>query len=299
MTTDPVCGMTVDEKNAAGSASHGGQIYHFCSARCLGQFQANPAQFVGASKPAAHVHGQMIAAPTQSEKIGDKAKDPICGMLVDKATALKTERGGRAYYFCSTGCQRTFESPEQELKSMKTRVMIALSGVLVLAILRAGAFLALATGATIVTWAPIPQLPWFTWGMWLFLLVTPVQFIGGWSFYKGAWNAIRTRSINMDFLIALGTTVAYFYSVVVLFFPEVLPIKVEQRDIYFEVSAVIIAFVLLGKYMEEIIKKRSSAAVRKLLDLRPAVAHVIRAGAEMEVPAESVMVDETVVVRPG
>ena len=84
-----------------------------------------------------------------------------------------------------------------------------------------------------------------------------------------------------------------------MFFPEVLPVKVEERDVYFEVSAVIIAFVLLGKYMEEIIKKRSSAAVRKLLDLRPATARVIREGEEMEVPAESVMVGEIVVVRPG
>ncbi|HRP97976.1 MAG TPA: heavy metal translocating P-type ATPase [Rhodocyclaceae bacterium] len=227
------------------------------------------------------------------------AKDPICGMMVSKATALKSERGGRTYYFCSTGCQRTFESPEAELKSMRTRVAIALTGVLALAILRAGAFLTLATGATIVTWAPIPALPWFTWGMWLFLLVTPVQFIGGWSFYKGSWNAIRTRTINMDFLIALGTTVAYVYSVAVLFFPEVLPVEVEERDVYFEVSAVIIAFVLLGKYMEELIKKRSSAAVRKLLDLKPATARVIRNSIEMEVPAESVMVGEVVVVRPG
>ena len=135
--------------------------------------------------------------------------------------------------------------------------------------------------------------------MWLFLLVTPVQFIGGWGFYKGSWTAIRTRTINMDFLIALGTSVAYFYSVAVLFFPEVLPVKVEERDVYFEVSAVIIAFVLLGKYMEEIIKKRSSAAVRRLLDLKPAIAHVVREGNEMDVPAESVMVDETIVVRPG
>lgn len=103
----------------------------------------------------------------------------------------------------------------------------------------------------------------------------------------------------MDFLIALGTSVAYFYSVAVLFFPEVLPVKVEERDVYFEVSAVIIAFVLLGKYMEEIIKKRSSAAVRKLLDLKPATARVVREGQEMEVPAESVMVKEIIVVRPG
>jgi Cu+-exporting ATPase len=285
--------MAVDEKKAVGTSVYQGVTYYFCSSPCLQAFEENPAKYVRADAPAA-----MTPVPkTKSAK--DMAKDPICGMVVEKATALKSERGGRAYYFCSTGCQRTFESPEAELKSMKTRVTIALTGVLALAILRAAAFIFLAAGATIVTWAPIPALPWFTWGMWLFLLVTPVQFIGGWGFYKGAWTAVRTRSINMDFLIALGTTVAYLYSVAVLFFPWVLPVKVEERDVYFEVSAVIIAFVLLGKYMEEIIKKRSSAAVRKLMDLRPATAHVVRDGREMEVPAESVMVDETVIVKPG
>ena len=230
---------------------------------------------------------------------GNMAKDPICGMMVDKTTALSRERGGRSYYFCSDTCLRTFESPERELKAMKTRVTIALTGVLALALLRAGAFIALAAGATLLTWVPIPALPWFTWGIWLFLLVTPVQFIGGWSFYKGAWNAIRTRNINMDFLIALGTSVAYFYSVAVLFFPDVLPVKVAERDVYFEVSAVIIAFVLLGRYMEEIIKKKSSAAVRRLLDLKPAIAHVIRDGREVDLPAESVMAGELLVVKPG
>src|SRR3990172_325781 len=103
----------------------------------------------------------------------------------------------------------------------------------------------------------------------------------------------------MDFLIALGTSVAYLYSVAVIFFPKVLPVAVEERDVYFEVSAVIIAFVLLGKYMEEMIKKRSPAAVRKLMDLKPATARVVREGVEMEVPAETVMVDEVVIVRPG
>ena len=242
-----------------------------------------------------HVHAAR-AAPAATSGL---AKDPICGMMVDKATALTAERSGRTYYFCSAACQRTFEDPERELSSMRRRVTIALTGVLALAILRAGAFIALAAGATLLTWAPIPALPWFTWGVWLFILVTPVQFIGGWSFYVGSWQAIRTHKINMDFLIALGTTVAYAYSVVVVFAPNILPVKVEERAVYFEVSAVIIAFVLLGKYMEEIIKKRSSAAVRKLMDLRPAVAHVVRGGAEVEVPAESVMAGEILVVRPG
>ncbi|MEK7313267.1 MAG: HAD-IC family P-type ATPase, partial [Deltaproteobacteria bacterium] len=220
-------------------------------------------------------------------------------MVVDKEKSLKSELGGRSYYFCSVGCQRTFEAPEEELKSLKKRVSIALAGVLVLAVLRAGFFIGLATGATIITWAPIPALPWFTWGVWLFILVTPVQFIGGWSFYKGAWNALMNRAINMDSLIALGTTTAYVYSVVVIFAPDILPVKVEERNVYFEVSAVIIAFVLLGKYMEEIIRKRSSAAVRKLMDLKPQTARVVRNGAEMEIPAEHVLLGDIVVVRPG
>lgn len=307
MARDPVCGMIVDERHAAATSCYRDLTYFFCSLTCREDFEASPATYVRTATgdallrtpaEAPHVH-TMPSSATIPKDSGELAKDPVCGMLVNKATALKSERAGRTYYFCSSGCRRTFESPEQELKSMRTRVAIALTGVLALAILRAAAFIALATGATLVTWAPIPQLPWFTWGMWLLILVTPVQFIGGWGFYKGAWQALRTLSINMDFLIALGTSVAYFYSVAVIFFPEALPVKVEERDVYFEVSAVIIAFVLLGKYMEEIIKKRSSAAVRKLMDLKPATAHVVRDGVEMEVPAESVMVDETVIVKPG
>ncbi|WP_439667939.1 Heavy metal translocating P-type ATPase [Cupriavidus necator] len=312
LVRDPVCGMEISPREAATSTELDQKRYWFCSPHCEQVFLANPAKYVlhpvdrrssaGPSRSPSPPGVAPIPAATPalaSHAAKQLAKDPICGMMVDKATALSAERGNRKYYFCSESCLRTFESPESELKAMKTRVTIALTGVLALAVLRAGAFLALAAGATLVTWAPIPALPWFTWGMWLFLLVTPVQFIGGWSFYKGAWNAIRTRNINMDFLIALGTSVAYFYSVVVLFFPSWLPVKVEERDVYFEVSAVIIAFVLLGKYMEEIIKKKSSAAVRRLLDLRPAVAHVLRDGTEVEIPAESIMVGEAVVVRPG
>ncbi len=113
----------------------------------------------------------------------------------------------------------------------------------------------------------------------------------------GAWHAIKERVANMDLLIALGTSTAYIYSAFVVFFPGVLP--VEEKNVYFEVSAIIIAFVLLGKYMEEIIKKRSSAAIRKLLDLKPQQARVIQDGKEIEVPAEFLMVDDIIIVRPG
>ncbi|HVT75870.1 MAG TPA: heavy metal translocating P-type ATPase [Acidimicrobiales bacterium] len=247
--------------------------------------------------PATPLHAGHLHAHHAS--VSGTARDPVCGMNVDKANALHSESGGRTYYFCSSGCQHTFDAPEDELRHLKRRVTIAMTGVLILAILRVAIFLGLAAGATLLTWAPIGALPWFTWGVWMMILVTPVQFIGGWGFYKGAWEAIRSRSINMDFLVAMGTSVAYFYSVVVVFAPEVLPVKVGERQVYFEVSAVIIAFVLLGKYMEDIIKHKSSAAVRQLMDLRPAVAHVVRDGQEMEVPAESLLIDDVVVVRPG
>jgi len=218
------------------------------------------------------------------------AKDPICGMVVPKATALSAQRGGRDYYFCSQTCLQTFQNPDRELRVMRRRVGFVIGGVLALALFRAGAFIALAAGISLVSWVPLPALPWMSWGKWLFVLATPVQFIGGWSFYTGAWAALKRRALNMDVLIALGTSVAYFYSVVVVFAPTWLPVGVNERDVYFEVSAVVIAFVLMGKYMEEIIKKRSSAAVRKLLDLQPATATVIR---------DAIDTGETVLVRPG
>jgi Cu+-exporting ATPase len=192
---------------------------------------------------------------------------------------------------------RTFEAPEAELKDMRRRVTIALTGVLALAVFRAALFLGLAAGATVLTWVPFSFLPWFNAGIWLFIITTPIMIFGGKGFFVGAYHAIKDRVANMDLLIALGTSTAYFYSAFVVFFPKVLP--VEEKNVYFDVSAIIIAFVLLGKYMEELIKKRSSAAIRKLLDLKPQKARVIRDGAEVEIPAESVMTDEIVIVRPG
>lgn len=258
-----------------------------------------PMNITKADRHSGHDHDPGLLGRGDEATGTDKARDPVCGMVLDKAGALSSEVGGRTYYFCSTGCQRTFESPEAELHSLKRRVSIAMAGVLVLAMMRAAIFLGLAAGATLLTWAPISALPWFTWGVWMMILVTPVQFIGGWGFYVGASQAIRQHRINMDLLVALGTSVAYFYSVIVVFAPDLLPVPVDERAVYFEVSAVIIAFVLLGKYMEDIIKKKSSAAVRKLMDLRPATATVVRDGQEMEVPAETVQIGDVVIVRPG
>src|SRR3989337_146965 len=217
-------------------------------------------------------------------------------MFVDER-GLNATIGGRKFYFCSESCLRTFVAPEKELRNLKRRMYLAVSGALLLAIMRAGLYLGLAFGAVAVTWVPIPNLPILTWGLLLFLITTPVQFIGGWTFYVGAYKALRRGVANMDVLIAIGTLAAYLYSVTVLFLPNLLPVK--ERDVYFEVSAVIIAFVLLGKFMEEAIKKRSSGAVRRLLDLKPRFARVVRAGTETEIPAEEIQVGDLVIIRPG
>ncbi|TBR08546.1 MAG: heavy metal translocating P-type ATPase [Candidatus Nitrosotenuis sp.] len=225
------------------------------------------------------------------------AKDPVCGMIVNEKTALSSEIGGKQFFFCSPNCQKTFVNPEKELASLKKRMYVAASGALVLAILRAGLYLGLAVGAVTVTWVPIPNIPYLTWGLLLFIIVTPIQLIGGWTFYVGAYEGIKRKTANMDLLISVGTLVAYIYSTIVVFLPDALPVK--ERDVYFEVSAVIIAFVLLGKFMEEAIKKKGSAAVRKLLDLRPTMATLLKDGNEVEIPAIQVQVGDVLIIRPG
>lgn len=284
--TDPVCKMVIEDKDAVATSLYKGKTYYFCSMPCKEDFDRNPESY-------------LMPAPVSMTAIvsGDMAKDPICGMVIPKDRSIKRVVGGREYYFCSESCVKTFEAPERELKDMKRRVTIALTGVLALAVLRAALFLGLAAGATVLTWIPFPWLPWFNAGVWLFIITTPIMVFGGKGFFIGAYQAIRQRVANMDLLIALGTSTAYLYSAFVIFFPGVLPVK--ESDVYFDVSAIIIAFVLLGKYMEEIIKKRSSAAIRKLLDLRPQTARVIRDGVETEIPAEQIMLDESIVVRPG
>ncbi|HVL86726.1 MAG TPA: heavy metal translocating P-type ATPase [Candidatus Thermoplasmatota archaeon] len=126
-------------------------------------------------------------------------------------------------------------------------------------------------------------------------LTTPVQFGVGYVFYVGTWKALRNRRANMDTLIAVGTTAAFGYSATEVLAPEALP----GHAIYFEVAAAVIALILLGKYLEALGKSRASAAVRRLLELRPLTARVLREGAEAQVAAAEVAVGDRVVVRPG
>jgi Cu+-exporting ATPase len=125
----------------------------------------------------------------------------------------------------------------------------------------------------------------------LFLLATPVQFIVGRGFFVGAYKALRNKNPNMDVLVAMGTSAAYFYSVYVTI--------VGIGDLYYSTSVMLMAFLILGRLMEATAKGRTSAAIRKLMGLRAKTARIIRDGEELEVPVESVQVDDIVVVRPG
>jgi len=132
-----------------------------------------------------------------------------------------------------------------------------------------------------------------------FLLATPIQFYGGARFYRGAWVVARHGSTDMNTLVALGTSVAYLYSGIAAFLPSLVTAEGLVVHLYFETSAAIIVLVLLGRYFESRARGRTSEAVKKLIGLVPKTARVVRGGAEVDVPLESVVVGERVVVRPG
>jgi Cu+-exporting ATPase len=133
------------------------------------------------------------------------------------------------------------------------------------------------------------------------LLATPVQFIIGYRFYKHAFYALRAKSPNMDVLIAMGTSAAYFYSVYNAFFQKPMPGTAApmMKDLYFEAAATIITLILLGKYFEAVAKGKTSEAIKKLMGLRAKTARVIRDAQEVDIPIEEVEVGDLILVRPG
>lgn len=144
--------------------------------------------------------------------------------------------------------------------------------------------------------APTMAAPWFNW--LLLALATPVQFYVGWQYYVGAYKALRNGAANMDVLIAMGTTVAYVYSIVVLL-GLTLNTTAFGEHVYFETAAVIIVLIMLGKFLEARAKGQTSEAIKKLMGLRAKTARVIRNGAELDVPVDDVRVGDVVLVRPG
>ncbi len=207
------------------------------------------------------------------------ASDPVCGMFVEESEdSLHATVRGTTYYFCSEACLKTFTEPERQLKVLKRNIAIAV---------------VLSIPIMILSYAKPSSIPV---GWVLLALATPVQFVPGWRFYEGTWNAFKMRASNMDVLIAVGTSAAYFYSLLYLLFPQELPFG----DYYFDTSALIIALILIGKLLEEFVRGKASDAVRKLLALQPPTARRLRAdGSEEEIPVQEVEVGDTLLVKPG
>ncbi|MDY7038262.1 MAG: heavy metal translocating P-type ATPase, partial [Thermodesulfobacteriota bacterium] len=133
-----------------------------------------------------------------------------------------------------------------------------------------------------------------SWVNWLFMaLATPVQFFTGWDYYKGGWKSIKNGSANMDVLVAMGSSVAYFYSFALLLFTSL------GAHVYFETSAVIITLIKLGKLIESRTKGRTGGAIRKLMRLRPKTATIVRNDKEEDIAISDVKVGDTIIVRPG
>ncbi|QDY85248.1 copper-translocating P-type ATPase [Paenibacillus polymyxa] len=150
------------------------------------------------------------------------------------------------------------------------------------------------------SWIYVPQLflnPWFQ-----LVLTTPIQFIIGWQFYVGAYKALRNGSSNMDVLVALGTSAAYFYSLYLTLRPSDamagMPIM-TMPELYYETSAVLITLILVGKWFEAVAKGRSSEAIKSLMNLQATTARVVRDGQELDIPIEQVRVKDIFIVRPG
>ncbi|MBT9313625.1 heavy metal translocating P-type ATPase [Leptothoe kymatousa] len=175
-------------------------------------------------------------------------------------------------------------------RQLLTRVMV--SGT-VGAILVVGSLPAM-VGIAIPGWPMVFHNPWLQ-----LVLATPVLFWCGQSFFVGAWKSVAHRAANMNTLVALGTGTAYLYSLFITVFPQVLLDRGMSPDVYYEAAVVIIALLLLGRYLENRARGQTSDAIRQLMGLQPQVAQVIRQDTAMTIPIDQVVVDDIVVVRPG
>ena len=210
-------------------------------------------------------------------------------MIIDSETAIKRKIGDRTYFFCAESCAAVYEAPERELRQMKRRIAITLLGAVAAGAVRIififglmGGIMALNIfgGLTVYSLAA-------------FIVATPIVWIAGFSIIKGAYFSLRNRKINMDVLVATGVIAGWGYGAINAFVPGV------GAQGYLEVAVGILAFVLLGKYIEESIRRRSAASIRKLLELQPTIARVVRDGEEVEVSIEEVQLGDTIVVKPG
>jgi Cu+-exporting ATPase len=281
---DPVCGMTVNPRSAAGEFSHRGVTYYFCHANCLAKFKAHPEKFLDSSaveRAMPPVSGVKYTCPMDPEIVQDHpGACPKCGMALEPMTPTADE------------------GPDPELASMTRRFWVGAALALPIFIIAMSSML------------PIPAIGGFLHKNmaalnWLQLvLATPVVLWCGWPFFERGWFSIVRRSPNMFTLIAVGVGAAFLYSLVATVAPSLFPEGFQNAhgavEPYFDSAAVIVVLVLLGQVLELRARRQTGAAIRALLGLAPKTARVVRPdGREEDLSISEVRVGDRFRIRPG
>jgi P-type Cu+ transporter len=275
---DPVCGMSVDPHTTPHRHTYQGCPYYFCSAGCRTKFAADPARYLSPAAAAPAVTpGTIYTCPMhpQIRQIGP-GSCPICGMALEPELVSAES------------------APNPELVDMTRRFWIGL--VLALPVV------ALEMGGHLIDLHDVISQTTSNWVQLVF--ATPVVLWAGWPFFVRGAQSLVTRNLNMFTLIAMGTGVAFLYSVVATLMPGLFPPAFRSHDgavaVYFEAAAVITVLVLVGQVLELRAREQTSGAIRALLDLAPKVARRVKEdGADEEISLEQVAVGDRLRVRPG
>ncbi len=320
---DPVCGMNVSEDSENTSTYHS-EKYFFCSENCLQKFNTDPEQFLTVSK---HLH-QAPTEPengTQNEAIYTcpmhleieqvgPGNCPKCGMALEPKDIPIAQT--KSEYTCPMhpeiiqdkpgncpicgmaleAVTVTVEDSNPELDDMSFRFKWATLLATPVFLL---AMIADLTPQFLPSFLTMQMVQWIE-----FLLGSPVIVWAAWPFYQRAVQSVKSWNLNMFTLIGLGVSVAYVYSVIALFFPQLFPPKMQSAEglvhVYFEAAAVIVALVLLGQVLELRARSQTNAAIKLLLGLAPKTARIIREnGDEEDIPLEQVKVGDRLRIRPG
>jgi Cu+-exporting ATPase len=337
---DPVCGMSVDVSKARHTREHAGKTYYFCCSHCAESFQSNPANYLdkkGSQSPHGLVTlGMPTPAPAkataglkteQSKEASGNYVCPMCpevrepkpGPCPNCGMALEPEiptASTRTEYTCPmhpeivrsgpgscpicgmaleprTVTARMEENPE--LHDMKLRFWIS---VILTVPLIGIAMTDMMPGTGLQHALPSKWLPWIE-----LVLASPVVLWGGAPFFQRGWTSLVNRSTNMFTLIAMGTGVAYVYSLIATLLPGAFPASFRDPNgvppVYYEAAAAIVTLVLLGQVLELLARSRTGAAIRALLDLAPQTARILRGGREEDIPLDQVHPGDRLRVRPG
>ncbi|MBI5026042.1 MAG: heavy metal translocating P-type ATPase [Nitrospirae bacterium] len=310
--TDPVCKMTIDDKDAVATSAHKNTTYYFCSKYCKNKFDSNPDAFLVGKAAEPPKTGVIYTCPMHPEiRQEGPGSCPKCGMAIEPLTpsAGKTEwtcpmhpeivrDAPGSCPICGMALEpksalEEEENPELIDMTRRFRVGVVLTFPLILiAMRRLIPFISIENliSPEILKWLEI-------------ILATPVVLWAGWPFFVRGWQSIINRSPNMFTLIGLGVSVAYIYSIVATIFPDIFPVSFRKEGgevgVYFEAAAVIVTLVLLGQVLELKARSKTGAAIKALLGLAPKTARRIKNGTEEDIPLEHVNKGDTLRVRPG